>query len=135
MAFRVESRCNGCAACVAFCPVAAIGGLKKEKHNIDNKLCISCGVCGRICPHGAISDDFGIPCRHQKRSLWQKPVCFTEVCVSCGICVSACPTGALRLSGDESSKDKKRIPSLETKKCIACGFCVADCPFEALFME
>ncbi len=134
MTYLISEQCNGCGACVKLCPVGAIGGAKAKRHSVDEALCIECGVCGKICPQGALWDPFGVNCIPSKRSLWLRPICFVEKCTSCGICISACPSGALRLSGEEGSLNKRRLPLLEAKKCIACGFCAAECPFEAKWM-
>jgi len=135
MAYLIESKCNGCGACVRFCPVGAIAGAKNELHMINDALCIECGVCGKVCPQKVIVDPLGMVCEPIKRSLWPKVVCSAKNCTSCGICIVACPTGALSLFVAEDSADKHLAPLLEEKKCIACGFCVEECPFDAMVMR
>lgn len=135
MAYGINEKCDGCGACVKFCPAAAIAGVKGTVHQIDVNGCISCGVCGKICPQESVSDEFGITCRPLKRSAWQKPCINVDDCVSCGICIDACPIGCLLLSDETNSLGKKRIPLLEDKKCIACGFCAEECPFEVIVMK
>jgi NADH:ubiquinone oxidoreductase subunit F (NADH-binding)/(2Fe-2S) ferredoxin/NAD-dependent dihydropyrimidine dehydrogenase PreA subunit len=46
--------CNGCGACKAQCPAAAITGARKEPHVIDGEKCIMCGICYDACRHSAI---------------------------------------------------------------------------------
>jgi NADH:ubiquinone oxidoreductase subunit F (NADH-binding)/(2Fe-2S) ferredoxin/NAD-dependent dihydropyrimidine dehydrogenase PreA subunit len=49
-----EAACNGCHACVAACPAAAIRGGRKAAHTIDPAACISCGACFDACRRGAV---------------------------------------------------------------------------------
>jgi len=46
--------CTGCLACVRECPVGAISGLKKEAQEIDQELCIKCGLCYEACQFDAV---------------------------------------------------------------------------------
>jgi NADH:ubiquinone oxidoreductase subunit F (NADH-binding)/(2Fe-2S) ferredoxin/Pyruvate/2-oxoacid:ferredoxin oxidoreductase delta subunit len=46
--------CTGCLACVRECPVGAISGLKKEAQEIDQELCIKCGLCYESCQFDAV---------------------------------------------------------------------------------
>jgi Pyruvate/2-oxoacid:ferredoxin oxidoreductase delta subunit len=56
-------KCNGCAKCVAVCPVEAMGLVsardphqpKRRKARLDESLCLGCGVCVRACPQASIS--------------------------------------------------------------------------------
>ena len=52
--YEVTDACNGCAACVKPCAVAAISGKKKEPHVIDRGLCTKCGICRSVCKFDAI---------------------------------------------------------------------------------
>ncbi len=46
--------CTGCLACVRECPVGAITGAKKEAQEIDQELCIKCGLCYEVCQFEAV---------------------------------------------------------------------------------
>jgi NADH:ubiquinone oxidoreductase subunit F (NADH-binding)/(2Fe-2S) ferredoxin/NAD-dependent dihydropyrimidine dehydrogenase PreA subunit len=46
--------CTGCLACVRECPVGAISGIKKEPQEIDQELCIKCGLCYEVCQFDAV---------------------------------------------------------------------------------
>jgi len=48
-------RCDGCMACLKFCPKGAIRGEKKQVHAIDVSLCDKCGICLTSCTRGAIA--------------------------------------------------------------------------------
>ncbi|MFZ5449059.1 MAG: NADH-ubiquinone oxidoreductase-F iron-sulfur binding region domain-containing protein [Thermodesulfobacteriota bacterium] len=46
--------CTGCLACVRECPVGAISGIKKEAQEIDQELCVKCGLCYEACQFDAV---------------------------------------------------------------------------------
>ena len=56
-----EEACTGCAMCVPYCPMNAIGadGEIKKQVKIDFDECADCGVCfrARVCPVDAIVDE------------------------------------------------------------------------------
>jgi electron transport complex protein RnfB len=135
MSYTITDCCNGCGACMRFCPVDAIAGEKKEKHHIITTLCIECGACGRICPEGAVIDSGGEVCTMIKRSQWNKPRFDEKLCASCNICIDACPVGCIGLSKAASEKNPYGYPYLkEEKACIGCGFCADECPVGAVAM-
>jgi len=52
-------------------------------------LCINCGMCSTVCPHGVFA-----PGEHkQGRSVVS--IIRAEACMECGACQRNCPTGAL----------------------------------------
>jgi NADH:ubiquinone oxidoreductase subunit F (NADH-binding)/(2Fe-2S) ferredoxin/NAD-dependent dihydropyrimidine dehydrogenase PreA subunit len=46
--------CTGCLACVRECPVGAISGKKKESQELDQELCVKCGLCYEACQFDAV---------------------------------------------------------------------------------
>ncbi|NUM33207.1 MAG: 4Fe-4S binding protein [Candidatus Brocadiae bacterium] len=53
--FTINEKCTGCGACMRICPVEAISGQKREKHEIVQAKCIQCGSCYSVCKFDAIT--------------------------------------------------------------------------------
>ncbi|MBN1806848.1 MAG: NADH-quinone oxidoreductase subunit NuoF [Sedimentisphaerales bacterium] len=54
ISYQITEKCTGCTACKRICPVAAVSGSPKKKHNIDPEKCIRCGLCFETCKFDAI---------------------------------------------------------------------------------
>jgi len=48
------AKCDGCHACVHVCTTAALTGVVKQLHTLDQHLCIKCGACLEACTRDAI---------------------------------------------------------------------------------
>jgi len=72
--------------CPFDCPKAAIndvGFIGAVKPTLDAEICVSCGLCAKVCAEGAITiSEVG------------KPVYAGGKCVHCGDCIRICPTEA-----------------------------------------
>ncbi len=135
MSYTISGLCGGCTACAKLCPVFAIEGERGGLHTINEKRCVECGVCGRICSKGAVSDSAGKICSRVKRSEWPVPVINTELCSACGICVNDCTKEALRISLPRFRGDIKVYAELaDERRCVGCGICEKHCPLGLITM-
>ncbi len=57
--------------------------------NVDEEVCMGCGICEVLCPYSAIEID------KQEKVAKINPA----LCEGCGTCCAACPSGALELEG------------------------------------
>ena len=136
MSHTINEACTGCTACVKNCPVFAISGERNEHHAINEKRCVDCGVCGRICLKSAVIDNNGKICSPIKRPEWPKPLIDREICSACQICVNDCTPGVLRISQPAFRGDIKVYAELfDRKGCTGCGICQRHCPVGAINME
>jgi NADH-quinone oxidoreductase subunit F len=55
--FTISDKCTGCTLCSRKCPVSAITGERKQRHEIDQEKCIRCGRCEEACNFSAIIRD------------------------------------------------------------------------------
>jgi len=135
-AYNINESCSGCTVCAKLCPVFAITGEKNVRHVINEKRCVECGVCGRVCQQGAVIDSAGKKCIPVKRVQWPKPVIDTGICSACTICVNDCTAGALRISLPEFRGDINVFAELfQPQKCTGCAVCQKHCPLDAIRME
>lgn len=122
--------------CAKNCPVHAIVGTPKERHVINPKRCIECGVCGNVCPKGAILNPKGEVAVKTPKPEWKKPVINSELCSACSICVRICGKNCLQISLPKFKGDIDVFAYLENEKqCVGCGLCASYCPLHAITMK
>ena len=105
---------------------------KKRRVFVEQRDCVACGCCVKVCPMNAIEVYRGLYAQVSE-----------DKCVGCGLCVKACPQGIIRLVPREQNivvGCSSRDSGPETRKacdagCIACGICVKNCPMGAIRLE
>jgi len=100
--YMVTDMCKGCIArpCEKNCPKNAIQ-IINNKSIINQDLCVSCGICQKVCPYNAIVYS-PVPCEEEcpvaaiSRDLETgKEVIDYSKCIYCGRCTRACPFGTI----------------------------------------
>ena len=61
-------------------------GKKRRQAVVEEKECVACGCCVKVCPLGAIQVWQGVTARINPAQ-----------CVGCGKCVRECPASVIRL--------------------------------------
>lgn len=64
---------------------------KKKKASVEERLCVACGCCVKVCPKQAIEIWKGITARIN-----------AEKCIGCGKCVKECPASVISLQEVQS---------------------------------
>ena len=132
----IPDACVGCTLCARHCPVKAISGEVRAKHEIDPDRCIGCGLCGKLCPKGAILDESGNKVARTDKKDWLHPAVNTAACVGCSLCVEACPKSCLEIGGPAFHGDIRTVAELKRpESCIGCGLCEKRCPIGAIAMK
>ena len=121
--FITQEECNGCSACCKKCPVEAISGVVKQTYAVDPSLCIDCGICGNVCPKGAVRDSFGAKVPRMKLSKRPKAEVERTFCTGCGFCEEVCPVEAIEME----KIDFYSVALVDEKRCVGCGLCTTVC--------
>lgn len=85
---------------------------------IDEARCSACGICTRLCPTAAISQE--------SQSGYEVIGLRSSLCTNCGLCQEACPEGAIRfqeqISLADAVDDKETVLArVGMSECCACG--------------
>lgn len=99
--YMVTNLCRGCVGrpCILNCPKSAID-IHKGQAEIDQDLCVNCGLCKKVCPFSAIVY-IPVPCKEAcpvdalTRDEHGRTNIDYSKCIYCGKCMSSCPFGAI----------------------------------------
>ncbi|MFX1324840.1 MAG: 4Fe-4S binding protein, partial [Promethearchaeota archaeon] len=103
---RMDTICNCCACCCLFLEsVVNIPGIVPRGHQpsnyireVNEKNCIMCGLCARLCPMNAL--------KVNDKNLIFDP----NRCIGCGICAHKCKHGAAYLIHRDGEQDFPKDP-------------------------
>jgi anaerobic carbon-monoxide dehydrogenase iron sulfur subunit len=90
----------------------------------DEKKCIGCGTCEKVCSQTWFKDEN----REKSRIkiLKTESGFSANICNQCGECINVCPVEAL-------SRNARGIVILNEKTCVGCLSCVGFCPTQSMF--
>ena len=86
-------------------PAAVLNTLK-----YDPQLCINCGMCLAVCPHGVFGPG-------QSVVLLANP----DACMECGACQRNCPTNAISVESGVGCASAMIRAALTGSKVVTCG--------------
>lgn len=94
----------------------------KVKFNKEDKDCILCGLCVRVCSEIVKRNALGFINRGAKREVGTPYFEQSDTCIGCGSCAYVCPTECIRIEDKEGKRFlKKWNTELELNKCKTCG--------------
>ena len=116
--------------------------------SIEIEKCITCGICARSCPPGALQVD-------RAAGTW---TINRFDCVQCGSCVNVCPKKCLQIVPGYTEPQSEKVAETFTKpapppgqadgkipsggkpvndlsKCVYCTLCAKKCPQEAIAVD
>jgi ferredoxin len=97
-------------------------GLDQPRFKLENKECILCGLCVRVCREIIGASAIGVVKRGTDAKIDTPFHLSSDACTGCGACAAICPTGMIRL---RYTKDEVEIQPFNTivklRQCISCG--------------
>ena len=97
-------------------------GVEKPRFPLENKDCILCGLCIRVCEEKMGVSAISFVSRGLDEDVSTPFHISSETCIGCGACARICPTGAIKV---EAIEDMLRIRRFHTSKvmyaCPSCG--------------
>jgi bidirectional [NiFe] hydrogenase diaphorase subunit len=114
---------------LAMCPgdrliqdMAAELGVREVRFKQEEKDCILCGLCARVCDEVVGANAIHFAFRGDRREMIPPFQGEAMSCIACGACVIACPVDVIRMKeeGDERTIIRWKR-TLKMKKCTICG--------------
>jgi len=99
-------------------------GVDKTPFKLEDKQCILCGLCVRVCEEVVGVSAISLVNRGVDRQMTTPFNDFSEACIGCGSCAYVCPTGAISMEdvGDTRIIDMPQVKmEFKLKKCNKCG--------------
>lgn len=97
-------------------------GIDEPRFKLEDKECILCGLCARVCKEIIGVSAIGVVERGTDAKIDTPFHLSSDVCTGCGACAAICPTGMIRL---RYTKDEVEIQPFNTivklRQCISCG--------------
>lgn len=120
---------------------------KRGVAKIDQKKCVGCGECFKVCPTHTIYQKGGNESEGYAYKITYS--ISTSACTRCLKCVKECPYGAISSTDDQVKTDPitgdpiidpvtgdiavtPGKVTIDASKCVGCGKCFAVCPFNAI---
>ncbi len=76
----------------------------------DPELCVNCGMCSTVCPHGVFHDG------EKKAQLVNQ-----KACMECGACQVNCPTGAIKVESGVGCAYAMMWSAITGQEEVTCG--------------
>ncbi len=97
-------------------------GVQEIRFKREDKDCILCGLCGRVCEEVVGANAIHFAYRGDRREMIPPFQGEAMNCIACGACVITCPVDVIHMKeeGDERTIVRWKR-SLKMKKCKICG--------------
>jgi len=97
-------------------------GAREGRFKKEDKDCILCGLCGRVCEEVVGANAIQFAHRGDRREMIPPFAGEAMSCIACGACVVACPVDVIRMKeeGDERTIIRWKR-TLKMKQCKVCG--------------
>jgi NADH dehydrogenase/NADH:ubiquinone oxidoreductase subunit G len=97
-------------------------GVQEARFKKEDKDCILCGLCARVCEEVVGANAIQFAFRGDRREMIPPFLGEAMNCIACGACVVACPVDVIKMKeeGDERTIIRWKR-TLKMKQCKVCG--------------